>query len=172
MMTLIGDSLLVRLNAYRRPRQKFYSAELALRMYLSAAAGNGGRLLWVGSVAPYNPDSIDGEKHITNLILLNPSNAHAVAGHIVGVGPRYDPTAGSPIAGYEPVAPLAQIPNATWIALRDVEDIPRFDASDYITVTPPDTYTPSLQLVEALGRKELRNKRLWIRPASVDNAED
>ena len=70
------------------------------------------------------------------------------------------------------MAPLAQIPNATWIALKDVEDIPRFDASDYITVTPPDTYTPSLPLVEALGRKELRNKRLWIRPASVDNAED
>lgn len=162
MGTISGDSLLVRVNTYRRPHRKFYGAELTLRMYLDEAASNDGRLLWVGTIGPYSPKYLE-ERNITNLIVLNGRNMHAIVGHIVGVGTHYDPSQPTPIVGYNPVPPLAQTPDALWIALRDVQDVPSLDTDDYITVTPPDTYTPSLPLTEALKRTGVRNKNMWIR---------
>ena len=160
MMALKGDSLLIRLNTYRRPHQKFRSAELMLNMYLSQARNNSGKLLWTGVVEPYNPEYFD-ERHIVNLILLNPSNGHALVGHITAGGTHYDPNGGTPAAGFEPVPQLAS-DDATWIALDSVEEIERFDIEDYTTV-PAFVYTSPMPLEEALCKN--RSKRVfWIRP--------
>lgn len=163
MALIEGDSLFIRLRIYRRAHQKFYSAERRLGMYLEEAHDNDGRLLWVGSVEPYNHEYFN-DKGIVNLILVNPATLHAIAGHIVATGDHYNPGRNSPAAGFNPVPPLSQLPNATWIALDEVEDIPRFDVADYVTVTPPDSYTPPLPLPEAIDRSSRQVKALWIRP--------
>lgn len=164
IMALIeGDSLFIRLRIYRRAHQKYYSAEQRLGMYLEEADSNGGRLLWVGKVWPYNHEHF-AQKGIVNLILVNPATLHAIVGHIVSTGDHYDPRRNSPALGFNPVPPLSQMPNATWIALEQVEDIPRFDIDDYETVVPAASCTPAMPLPEAIDRSGQYVKALWIRP--------
>lgn len=160
MMTLEGDSLLIRLNAYRRAHQKFRSAELRLNMYLSQAQNNGGKLLWTGKVGPYNPEYFD-KRHIVNLILLNPNNGHALIGHITAGGEHYDPNGKTPAAGFEPVPQLSG-DDPTWIAVDDVQEVERFDVENY-TTAPASIYTSPKPLKEVLHMN--RGKRVfWIRP--------
>lgn len=125
-----GKALFVRLLNFRKAG-KFYTApDLKIRMAISVANENDGRLLWTEGIRPIKIKTLQ-RREIRTMIVYSPVSGNTFTATITGCGEFPEPRK-IVREGYYPIS-AAEPTSKQWFALDDVRYSDTFDPREYQT---------------------------------------